>query len=75
MMLSDYLNEQLLQEARKFLTARSPVPIWKRTVKPYQANFGRLVRVELTRQLRVRVVDPRSGEVLTEGAALGPEIE
>ncbi len=66
-------KQRLLQEARKVLTARAPDPIWKRTIKPYQAQFGRVVRVELTRKMRIRVVDPRTGETLTEGPALGPE--
>mgnify|MGYP006181962429 CR=1 FL=1 len=66
-------QDRLLREARKLLRARAPAPIWRRTVKPYQADFGRLVRVELTRWLRIRVVDPKSGEVLSEGPALGPE--
>ena len=73
MMDTDGEKDQLLREARKFFSARSPAPIWKRTAKPYQANFGRLVRVELTRDLSLRVIDPKSGAVLTQGPVFGPK--
>lgn len=63
---------RLLEEARKVLASVSPEPIWKRTVKRYQAQFGKLVRVELTRGLRLRVICPKSGKVLSEGPAQGP---
>ena len=41
-------------------------PIWRRRVFEYQANFGRTVIVELSRDLVLRVRDPKTGQVLTE---------
>lgn len=64
---------RLLAEARNLLASQPKALIWKRTIKPYQAHFGQLVRVELTRSLHLRVICPKSGAVLSEGPALGPE--
>jgi hypothetical protein len=63
---------RLLAEARNLLASQPKAVIWKRTIKPYQAHFGQLVRVELTRGLHLRVICPRSGQVLSEGPALEP---
>lgn len=65
-------KDRLILEARKVLDAVAPRVIWKRTIKAYQAKFGpETVRVEVTKDLRIRVVNPRTGEAV-EAPAEGP---
>lgn len=67
----DHKERQIL-EARKVLDAVAPRVIWKRTIRSYQAKFGpKTVRVEVTKDLRIRVVNPRTGETV-EAPAEGP---
>lgn len=65
-------KERLILEARKILQRAAPRVIWKRTIKAYQAKFGpETVRVEVTNDLRIRVVNQRTGEAV-EAPADGP---
>jgi hypothetical protein len=65
-----YLDEaRCLMEARKVLADFSGPVIWSRTVSFDPAGFRMKVRVELSRDLMLRVVVPRTGVVLCEGSA------
>lgn len=65
-------THRLILEARKVLQQVAPRVIWRRTVRPYQAGFGsKTVRIELTRDFRIRVVNPKTGEAI-EAPAFGP---
>jgi hypothetical protein len=61
-----------LKEARKVLKHCAAPVIWTKTVQWYSADFGVTVRIELSRDLVLRVTNPKTGEVLGEGSALAP---
>lgn len=72
MSASSYTEARMLWEARKTLQRVAPRVIWQRTFPAYQVRFGRTVRVEVTRDLTIRVIDPKSGQLLASGRAEGP---
>lgn len=65
--LSDAPADYLREAAKLFRASHRPIdPVWKKRMRGWWVYLKRTTTIELTADFRLRVRDPKSGQILAE---------